>query len=136
MFTAFVQSARKPKRPRFRPASSRSTSDWRLLWSWQSSWVAPDLARIHLSVNHVTMTEPFVLVLEHVAVGYGRRVVLPDVNLGLRSGSFTGLLGANGSGKSTLLKTILGILPALAGRIVLQPIDGRAPVLGYMPQRE
>ncbi len=82
------------------------------------------------------MTEALTLTLEHVAVGYGRRVVLPDVNLSLRRGSFTGLLGANGSGKSTLLKTVLGILPALQGRIVLHPVNGRPPVLGYMPQRE
>ena len=82
------------------------------------------------------MTEEPALALEHLAVGYGRSVILPDVNLRLRRGSFTGLLGANGSGKSTLLKTILGILPALQGRIVLSPVDGREPVLGYMPQRE
>src|SRR5438874_13807506 len=82
------------------------------------------------------MTEELVLTLEHVAVGYGRRVVLPDVNLLLRRGSFTGLLGANGSGKSTILKTILGILPPLNGRIVLPPAGGRPPVMGYMPQRE
>jgi ABC-type Mn2+/Zn2+ transport system ATPase subunit len=56
--------------------------------------------------------------------------------LSLERGSFTGLLGANGSGKSSLLKTVLGILPPLGGRIVFNPIDGRAPVLGYMPQRE
>ncbi|HYT59412.1 MAG TPA: metal ABC transporter ATP-binding protein [Haliangiales bacterium] len=82
------------------------------------------------------MTEESVLALENLAVGYGRRVILPEVNLRLQRGSFTGLLGANGSGKSTLLKTILGILPPLQGRIVLHPVDGRAPVLGYMPQRE
>ena len=82
------------------------------------------------------MTKESVLTFEHVAVGYGRRVVLPDVNLSLRCGSFTGLLGANGSGKSTLLKTVLGILPPLQGRFVLTPINGRPPVLGYMPQRE
>jgi len=82
------------------------------------------------------VTNESVLTLEHVAIGYGRRVVLPDVNLSLRRGSFTGLLGANGSGKSTLLKTILGILSPLNGQIALNPIDGRPPVLGYMPQRE
>jgi ABC-type Mn2+/Zn2+ transport system ATPase subunit len=82
------------------------------------------------------VTEESVLTIEHAAVGYGRRVVLPDVNLSLRRGSFTGLLGANGSGKSTLLKTILSILPVLDGRMVLNPVDGRMPVLGYMPQRE
>ncbi len=82
------------------------------------------------------VTEDSVLILKHVAVGYGRRVILPDVNLSLRRGSFTGLLGANGSGKSTLLKTVLGILPLLRGETVLRPVDGRPPVLGYMPQRE
>jgi ABC-type Mn2+/Zn2+ transport system ATPase subunit len=71
-----------------------------------------------------------------VAVGYGRQVVLPDVNLCLQCGSFTGMLGANGSGKSTILKTILGIIPPLGGRIVLHPVAGRLPVMGYMPQRE
>lgn len=82
------------------------------------------------------MTRESLLTLEHLAVGHGRHVVLPDAHLSLPRGSFTGLLGANGSGKSTLLKTILGILPALQGRMVLNPIDGRTPVLGYMPQRE
>ncbi|MBI4326279.1 MAG: metal ABC transporter ATP-binding protein [Chloroflexi bacterium] len=82
------------------------------------------------------MTDEMLLTLDHVAVGYGRRVVLPEVNLGLRRGSFIGLLGANGSGKSTLLKTVLGILPSLQGRMALHPVDGRTPVLGYMPQRE
>jgi ABC-type Mn2+/Zn2+ transport system ATPase subunit len=82
------------------------------------------------------VTEEPLLSLEHVAVGYGRRVVLPDVHLELRRGTFTGLLGANGSGKSTLLRTILGILPPLAGSVALPNINGHPPILGYMPQRE
>ncbi len=52
------------------------------------------------------MTEESVLTLEHLTVGYGRLVVLADVNLSLRRGSFTGLLGANGSGKITRQKMI------------------------------
>jgi ABC-type Mn2+/Zn2+ transport system ATPase subunit len=76
------------------------------------------------------------LSLEQLTVGYGRQPVLADVNLSLRRGSFTGLLGPNGSGKSTLMKTILGIYPALDGRITLHPLAGRPPVLGYVPQRE
>lgn len=82
------------------------------------------------------VTDALVLVLDHAAVGYGRRVVLQEVNLRLARGSFTGLVGANGSGKSTLLKTILNILPPLAGQMKFVPIEGRLPVLGYMPQRE
>jgi ABC-type cobalamin/Fe3+-siderophores transport system ATPase subunit len=71
-----------------------------------------------------------ILSLSGVSVGYDRRVVLRDVQLGVRRGSFTGLLGANGSGKSTLLRTILGILPPLAGKVTLHEQDGRLPVLG------
>jgi ABC-type Mn2+/Zn2+ transport system ATPase subunit len=82
------------------------------------------------------VTSPPLLTLEQVSVGYGRQVVLSDVNLTLRGGSFTGLLGPNGSGKSTLLKTVLGIFPPLGGQIRLNPVDGREPVLGYVPQRE
>jgi len=82
------------------------------------------------------MTQQSLLTLDHVAVGYGHHVVLPDVNLSLPRGSFTGLLGANGSGKSTLIKTILGIIPPLSGRVEFASVDGRPPGLGYTPQRD
>jgi len=82
------------------------------------------------------VTGDSLLILEHVAVGYDRHAVLPDVNLKLRRGSFTGLLGANGSGKSTLIKTILGIIPPLSGRLEFAPVNGQAHVLGYTPQRD
>jgi ABC-type Mn2+/Zn2+ transport system ATPase subunit len=76
------------------------------------------------------------LALEDLTVGYGSQPVLEHIDLGLQAGVFAGLLGSNGSGKSTLIKTILGILPPLAGRITFDQPDGQAPVLGYVPQRE
>lgn len=84
------------------------------------------------------MNEPdaSILTLDSVAVGYDRRAVLSDVKLAFKQGSFTGLLGANGSGKSTLIKTILGILPPLAGRMEFKSVDGHEARLGYVPQRE
>jgi ABC-type Mn2+/Zn2+ transport system ATPase subunit len=82
------------------------------------------------------VTEETLLSLRDVAVGYDRHAVLTGVNLSVDRGSFTGLLGANGSGKSTLIKTILGIIPPAAGRMVFAPIEGHAPVFGYVPQRE
>ena len=82
------------------------------------------------------MTDDSLLTLEDLAVGYGRRVVLPNVRLRVLRGSFTGLLGANGSGKSTLIKTILGVIPPLSGRVRFNPVGGREPMLGYVPQRE
>lgn len=82
------------------------------------------------------MKDESVLTLDHVAVGYGRHVVLPEVSLALRRGSFTGLLGANGSGKSSLIRTILGIIPPLGGRVEFAAVDGKPHVLAYTPQRD
>lgn len=76
------------------------------------------------------------LALDNLAVGFDRIPVLRDLNLQVVRGSFTGLLGRNGSGKTTLIKTILGIIPPLAGRIISSSDGGRELVLGYVPQRE
>jgi ABC-type Mn2+/Zn2+ transport system ATPase subunit len=82
------------------------------------------------------VTDQPLVTLDHLTVGYGRNVVLKDVRLAIHQGSFSGLLGANGSGKSTLIKTVLGIIPPLAGNVNFSRMNGREPVLGYVPQRE
>lgn len=82
------------------------------------------------------MSESPILVTRALVVGHGRRAVVADIDWTLRRGSFTALLGANGSGKSTLIRTLLGALPPLAGRMDFVPWNGRAPVVGYVPQRE
>jgi ABC-type Mn2+/Zn2+ transport system ATPase subunit len=82
------------------------------------------------------VTLPFALKLEDLSVGYARLPVLQGVNVTLKRGSFTGLLGANGSGKSTLLRSIIGILPPLAGRIDFGSVNGGSHILGYTPQRD
>jgi urea ABC transporter ATP-binding protein UrtE len=74
--------------------------------------------------------------------GYGAIPVLAGVSLRVAAGEFTGVLGHNGMGKSTLLKTLIGVLPATSGRILLEGEDiTRTPCherarrgLGYVPQ--
>src|SRR4051812_4834485 len=78
----------------------------------------------------LTMNELLVK-LEKLAIGYHGQPVLEDISLSIARGSFTAILGANGSGKSTLLKTLLGLLPPVAGRI---EVGAPPPVFGYVPQ--
>lgn len=62
-----------------------------------------------------------VAVARRLAVGYGGHAVLTGIDVFLKIGGSTALVGSNGSGKSTLLKTLAGLLP---------PIDGALEVLG------
>jgi branched-chain amino acid transport system ATP-binding protein len=69
--------------------------------------------------------EPLVAV-ENVHAFYGKSHVLNGVSLTVGKGEVVGLLGRNGVGKSTTLKTIMGLVPASWGRVLLggQPITG------------
>jgi ABC-type cobalamin/Fe3+-siderophores transport system ATPase subunit len=70
-----------------------------------------------------------------LVLGYGRRIVLRDVDLAIRPGQFWFLLGPNGSGKTTLLRALLGVLTPQAGVLELHPdLAGRRRV-GVVPQR-
>ena len=73
---------------------------------------------------------------------YRSREVVRDFGLTLAPGEVVGLLGPNGAGKTTCFYMIVGLVPADAGRIVLdgkditdQPMYARAKLgLGYLPQ--
>lgn len=80
--------------------------------------------------------------VEHLAKSYGRKTVVDDVSLDIRSGEVVGLLGPNGAGKTTCFYMVVGLVAADRGRIWLDeeditalPIHGRARRgLGYLPQ--
>ena len=76
-----------------------------------------------------------VLAARGLVLGYGSRVVLRDVALTVHAGEFWFLLGPNGEGKTTLVRAILGVLPPLAGALVLHPGLGDRAHVGFVPQR-
>lgn len=49
--------------------------------------------------------------------------ILKNINLNIKTGKFTGILGPNGCGKSTLLKSILGYLEPKEGEISLHGVE-------------
>jgi len=76
----------------------------------------------------VTAVSP--IVLDHVQLCQGGRVVVDDLSGTFAPGSLTALIGANGSGKTTLLRAIAGLHPLQSGRI-----EGVAPsAIGLLPQ--
>jgi len=82
------------------------------------------------------------LQVEALRSGYGRIPILAGVSFAVAPGEFVGILGHNGMGKSTLLRTLMGYLPATAGRVVFEGRDitrlsptARARLgIGYVPQ--
>ena len=83
-----------------------------------------------------------ILELRDLACGYSKdKPVVKNVTMSLQSGDTCALLGPNGVGKTTLFKTILNLIPPLAGHIyidgddiALWPAKKRAKYMAYVAQ--
>lgn len=77
-----------------------------------------------------------ILEIKNLKKSFGDIEVLKDVNLTLESGKLLGLIGPNGSGKTTLLKSIVGLVKADSGEIL---VDGKKvgletkKIISYLP---
>ena len=82
------------------------------------------------------------LELDAVNAGYGRAQVLRDLSLKVEAGEILCLLGRNGAGKTTTMQAVMGLLPLMSGRVVLDGTDvSKLPPhevprhgIGYIPQ--
>ncbi len=68
------------------------------------------------------MTPP-ILEARGIEAGYGEGLVLRGIDLRVSPGEAIGLMGRNGMGKTTLIRTLMGLLPARAGEVL---VDGAA----------
>jgi urea transport system ATP-binding protein len=80
--------------------------------------------------------------VEALGAAYGESQVLWNVSFDVPDGSVVCLMGRNGVGKTTLLRTVMGLLAARQGRVMLDEHDvtgwssdrrARAGI-GYVPQ--
>ncbi len=63
------------------------------------------------------------LAVEGLEAHYGRIRALAGVDLRVDEGELVAIVGANGAGKTTLLRTLSGVHPASAGRVLLEGRD-------------
>jgi len=87
------------------------------------------------------MPEP-ILEMVGVTAGYGRSMVLFDVNLAVPEGGAVAIMGHNGAGKTTLLRVAVGLIPVKSGKVFFdgEDVTKKKPNqrvrngLGYVPQ--
>ena len=80
--------------------------------------------------------------VRNLNVAYGQSQVLHGVNFGVTPGEIVAVVGRNGMGKSTLMKSLIGVMPARSGQVLLDGTDvtglpSHARVkrgLSYVPQ--
>lgn len=81
--------------------------------------------------------------LESLSIGYERQPSVSGIELEVKPGDVLATLGRNGSGKSTLLRTVAGLIPPIAGRVLVENRDvaslgprERARRIAFVPQQE
>ncbi len=81
----------------------------------------------------MTAGDEVIIQVSDLAVGYGKQVVLHDVNFEVRRGEVFVIVGRSGSGKSTLLKNLIGLYQPLKGEII---IEGKNLATASGPERQ
>jgi len=77
------------------------------------------LTEIAASQEHSVTREEYAVEVRGLTREFGTNSVLRNLDLQLRPGEFTALLGRSGSGKSTLLRTLAGLDPAPEGTLTV-----------------
>jgi len=79
-----------------------------------------------------------VLSVENLCVKLNHHHLIENITFSVEEGSIVAIIGPNGAGKTTLIKAILGLIPCIAGSVLLfgQPLKRNSLAkVGYVPQR-
>jgi ABC-type branched-subunit amino acid transport system ATPase component len=108
----------------------------------QEVYIGTGAVAVAARLETAPVRRPPLLEIKDVNAYYGKSHILDGVSFTVGENEITALLGRNGAGKSTLLKTLIGIVPAAPGSIVLagEELEGRPSAeiarlgIGYVPQ--
>ena len=76
----------------------------------------------------------FSIICEGLAVGYSGKPLCNGFHLEINNGDYICIVGENGAGKSTLIKTLVGLIPAISGKVLLRGDIDKSDI-GYLPQQ-
>lgn len=132
-----AHTAEQNYRRRAKRAARRQASEVAIAEDAAISAIA-ERHRNELISERIVSSSPFqplptadaILQVSGLRAGYGDVEVLHHIQLSVRSGSISGLLGANGSGKSTFCAALSGLLPANGGTIIFDGVN-LAPVPAF-----
>ncbi len=82
------------------------------------------------------------MVADNISAGYGKNLIIRNISLEVDAKKITTIVGPNGAGKSTFAKTVVGLLKAQTGSIIVNGDDlTKVPAfkipsrgLAYVPQ--
>ena len=76
----------------------------------------------------------FSIICEGLAVGYSGKPLCNGFDLEINNVDYICIVGENGAGKSTLIKTLVGLIPAISGKVLLRGDIVKGDI-GYLAQQ-
>ncbi len=69
---------------------------------------------------NIDTNETYEIEVRALTAGYGSNVVLENISFNVRKGEIFVIIGGSGCGKTTLLKHMIGLLPPMAGDVLIK----------------
>ncbi|MGP1397994.1 MAG: metal ABC transporter ATP-binding protein [Inquilinaceae bacterium] len=99
--------------------------------------MSPELHPVDLPPPSADPSGSSPLAVSGLTVAYHQKPVLWNVDFTAPEAGLVAIIGPNGSGKTTFIKSVLGLVPRLAGDVSVfgLPVARQRRLIGYVPQR-